>query len=79
MSQAPSPIVAWRHEGALVPPPSQLTEFEQLAQELGLFDPSEYFTSKPLRQWAKDHRNRRYVPEWLLVAWDIHVVADDYD
>ncbi len=32
--------------------------------------------SKRLREFAKSIRNRHYVPEWLLEAWGITVIAD---
>ena len=48
------------------------TEFEIEVHRLGLAK-SEYLTSAELRRWCDRHRNRVYVPEWLLKEWGMHV------
>ena len=32
-----------------------------------------YVFSAELRGWCENNRNRFYIPEWLLKAWDITV------
>jgi hypothetical protein len=42
------------------------TEFERLAERLGLTEES-YESSDSLRRWCEHNRDRCYVPEWF---WD---------
>jgi hypothetical protein len=55
--------------------PAVPTEFEMQVRQLRL-SPEMYFYSEELRAWCERNRNRVYVPEWLLDAWDIPVDAD---
>jgi hypothetical protein len=56
-----------------VQPTSALaTEFEVEIQRLGLTKEA-FVGSGPLQDWCKRNKNRCYIPEWLLGAWDIHV------
>ena len=48
------------------------TEFELQVRRLGL-NKREYVTSTALRLWCQRNRNRVYVPEWLLEAWEMPV------
>lgn len=48
------------------------TEFEIEVERLGLSKP-EYVSSAALKRWCERHRNRLYVPEWLLAAWEMEV------
>ena len=50
------------------------TEFEREVERLGLTAP-DYVGSAELRRWCASNRNRVYVPEWLLKAWEIEVEA----
>ena len=50
------------------------TEFEMQVERLRLTK-SEYVRSNALRWWCERNRNRRYVPEWLLEAWEMQVEA----
>jgi hypothetical protein len=34
-----------------------------------------YTSSRELRIWCEQNRNRVYIPEWLLQEWDITVDA----
>jgi hypothetical protein len=54
------------------------TRFEIEVERLGMEDAPERMLveSKRLREFAKSIRNRHYVPEWLLEAWGITVIAD---
>ncbi len=54
------------------------TQFEIEVERLGMEDAPERMLveSKRLRAFAKSIRNRHYVPEWLLEAWGITVIAD---
>jgi hypothetical protein len=58
--------------------PVRPTKFELVVRQLRLEnDPQCWVISNTLRQWAKMHKNQRYVPEELLAAWDMHVVMED--
>lgn len=46
--------------------------FDKLTEQLQL-QPEQYAQSSALRAWVKTNRNRRYVPEWLLLAWGLEV------
>ena len=51
------------------------TEFEMQVGQLHLTQ-EHYVISAELRSWCERNRNRFYIPEWLLEAWDIHVDPD---
>lgn len=34
---------------------------------------AEYVTSAELKRWCERNRNRCYIPEWLLEAWELPV------
>ena len=52
--------------------PSLPTEFELQVQQLGLTT-REYVASAALKMWCQRNRNRVYIPEWLLEAWEMPV------
>jgi hypothetical protein len=52
--------------------PSVPTEFELQVRRLGLTKRG-YITSAALKVWCQRNRNRLYVPEWLLEAWEMPV------
>jgi hypothetical protein len=54
------------------PAPALATEFEMQVRQLQL-TPETYVFSDRLRNWCERNRNRFYIPEWLLDAWDIRV------
>jgi hypothetical protein len=54
------------------PAPALATEFEVQVRQLQL-TPETYVFSDRLRNWCERNRNRFYIPEWLLDAWDIRV------
>jgi hypothetical protein len=56
----------------LGPVPQLLTEFEAEAARLALTI-ADYVGSPELKRWCNHNRNRVYVPEWLLVEWEMHV------
>ena len=61
--------------GRPVPPaPALATEFELQARRLHLA-PEKYASSRELRLWCEQNRNRVYIPEWLLEEWGIAVDA----
>ena len=35
-----------------------------------------YVSSEQLRTWCEVNRNHKYVPEWLLSAWELRVNTD---
>jgi hypothetical protein len=52
--------------------PALATEFELRVRQLQL-TPGTYISSRELRAWCEQNRNRCYVPEWLLEEWGITV------
>jgi hypothetical protein len=59
--------------GRPMPPARALaTAFELQARHLHLM-PEDYVLSAELKSWCERNRNRCYIPEWLLKAWDIDV------
>jgi hypothetical protein len=54
------------------PAPVLPTAFEIEVRQLRLTVET-YVFSAELRGWCKENRNRCYIPEWLLEAWDIRV------
>ena len=48
--------------------PAAATEFEWKLQELGLTNET-CVSSVQLRTWCAQNKNHRYIPEWLLKAW----------
>jgi hypothetical protein len=50
--------------------PAVATEFELQVSHLQL-TAERYTSSAQFRAWCERNRNRCYVPEWLLKAWDI--------
>lgn len=55
------------------PTPNTATEFEQQVGKLQLASADSYVYSAELRHWCERNRNRCYIPEWLLKAWNIPV------
>jgi len=61
--------------GRPIPPaPAIATEFELQVRHLRLA-PEAYASSRELRIWCQENRNRFYIPEWLLEEWHIAVDA----
>jgi hypothetical protein len=59
--------------GRPMPPvPALATEFELQVRHLQL-TPEMYASSRELRAWCKENRNRIYIPEWLLAEWRLTV------
>ena len=52
--------------------PALPTEFELRASQLHL-TAGTYTSSRELRAWCEQNRNRCYVPEWLLKEWGMTV------
>jgi hypothetical protein len=50
--------------------PNVPTSFEEMARRLRL-SKEEYRSSIPLKEWAKKHKDSKYVPQDLLEAWGI--------
>ena len=63
----------WGQSGSF--PPATATAFEMQVRQLQLA-PEAYVFSEQLRIWCEKNRNRCYIPEWLLDAWDIPVDPD---
>lgn len=55
--------------------PALPTQFELQIRHLRL-TPEMYVASAELRHWCLRNRNRCYIPEWLLDAWNIPVDPD---
>ena len=64
---------SWGRSGPF--PPAAATEFELQVRHLQLA-PQAYVFSDQLRSWCERNRNRFYIPEWLLKAWNISVNSD---
>ena len=61
--------------GRPIPPLLALpTEFEMRVKQLQL-TARMYTSSRELRAWCEQNRNRVYIPEWLLEEWGITVDA----
>jgi hypothetical protein len=56
----------------LPPAPALPTEFELQVRHLRL-TPEMYASSRELRTWCRQNRNRVYIPEWLLEEWSLTV------
>jgi len=54
------------------PAPAVATEFEVRVRHLQL-TPEMYASSRALRIWCQENRNRVFIPEWLLAEWGIDV------
>ena len=52
--------------------PHIVTEFEIQVRQLSL-QKHDYAASPQLREWCLQNKDRRYVPEWLLDAWNMTV------
>jgi hypothetical protein len=50
-------------------------EFEWKLQELGLTNET-CVSSVQFRTWCAQNKNHRYIPEWLLKAWQMQVDPD---
>ena len=46
------------------------TEFELQTRKLGLTRES-YVDSEELRSWCERNKDRCYIPEWLLLEWQM--------
>jgi hypothetical protein len=49
----------------------EITKFELEVRKLGLSE-SDWEHSIQLRAWVGKYKHHRFVPEWLLVRWDMH-------
>jgi len=58
--------------GILPHTPILATQFDMQVAKLGLTK-AEYVASVDLKHWCAQNRNRVYVPEWLLEAWEMRV------
>jgi hypothetical protein len=52
--------------------PALATQFELRVRQLQL-TARMYTSSRELRAWCEQNRNRLYIPEWLLEEWGITV------
>lgn len=57
------------------PAPALPTAFEMQVRRLQLTEDA-YARSRELRLWCELHRNRHFIPEWLLREWGMTVDAD---
>jgi hypothetical protein len=57
------------------PAPAVATAFEVEVKQLHL-TAEQYVGSAGLRRWCEENRNRSYIPEWLLKAWNISIDAN---
>jgi len=60
------------------PVPDKPTQFDVEVSRLGIAEtPEAWPDSQPLRQFARKQRRRRYIPEWLLLAWGLELSHRD--
>lgn len=52
--------------------PAELTSFDAMVKHLGL-SPSQYASSRELKQWVEEHKNCKFVPLELLKIWGFRV------
>jgi hypothetical protein len=50
--------------------PNMPTSFEGMVRRLKLSE-EDYRSSIPLKEWAKKHKDSKYIPQDLLEAWGI--------
>jgi hypothetical protein len=55
--------------------PGKPSTFEETVLRLGL-SPEQYQSSAILKEWARKHRNEKYVPPDLLSAWGLAVETE---
>jgi hypothetical protein len=60
----------WGKSGGDIP--NTPTSFEEMVRRLNLSE-KEYRSSVPLKEWAQEHKDSKYVPQDLLEAWGIVV------
>lgn len=48
------------------------TEFERVTREFEL-QPDQYIRSIRLREWARNNKNSKFIPEPLLSAWGFEI------
>jgi hypothetical protein len=52
-----------------------VTAFEQVVCEFKLL-PDQYIRSNRLREWARQNKNSKFVPEALLEAWGFEIESN---
>lgn len=62
----------WTKPQSLNLGPARPSTFEETARQLRL-SPDQYLTSDALREWARKHKDEKYVPVDLLEAWGFSV------
>jgi hypothetical protein len=62
----------WDDPAAMLPPVARPTMFEEFVETLGLL-PDQFERSERLREWAKRHKDHKYVRSDLLKAWGFHM------
>jgi hypothetical protein len=58
------------HAAPIVP-----TSFEEVVKKLRL-SPAEYEGSLPLKEWARNNKDQKYIPDDLLKLWGFEVKGD---
>jgi hypothetical protein len=62
----------WGKWDTLGPVVVSLTYFERAVEKFKL-TPDQFVTSAELREWARNNKNSRFIPEALLEAWGFDV------
>jgi hypothetical protein len=60
----------WGKAGANIP--NTPTSFDEMVRRLKLSE-QEYLSSIPLKKWAQQNKDSKYVPQELLEAWGLEV------
>jgi hypothetical protein len=59
---------SWGATGVVPAGAADASSFEMMVKMMGL-SPAQYESSLELREWARVHREKKYVPPDLLMAW----------
>jgi hypothetical protein len=60
----------WTSPGSYAPQPPVVTSFEAVTRLLRL-TPPEFESSLALKEWVLKHKDQKYVPLDLLLAWKL--------
>lgn len=62
----------WGKPEPIGPVIASISEFERVVLEFNLA-PDQYVRSTRLRDWARQNKNSKYIPEPLLEAWGFEI------
>jgi hypothetical protein len=59
---------SWGNTGVVPAAIAEASSFEAMAKTMGL-SPAQYQSSLELKEWARVHKHKKFVPPDLLIAW----------